>query len=172
MRVMVAVASRHGATREIGEAIADVLRGAGFDVDVTDPDDVEDVEPFDAVVLGSAVYVGRWAAGARAFVDRFAGRLAQRPVWLFSSGPVGDPPAPMGDPEEIGPIMRRMGARGHKTFAGRLDRGGLALAERAVVALVQAEQGDFRAWPDVQDWASRIAEDLHSEEIRRLRHVR
>lgn len=168
MRVLVAVASRHGATREIGEAIAEVLQGDGFDVEVVDPDDVDDVDPYGAVVLGSSVYVGRWAAGARAFVDRFSGRLAERPVWLFSSGPVGDPPAPMGDPEEIGSIIRRMGARGHKTFAGRLDRGDLALAERAVVALVQAEQGDFRAWSDVQDWAARIAEDLHAEEIRRL----
>jgi menaquinone-dependent protoporphyrinogen oxidase len=65
-----------------------------------------------------------------------------------------------------------MHARGHRTFAGRLDKGDLALAERAVVALVQAEQGDFRAWRDVQDWAARIAEDLHAEEIRTLRFVR
>ncbi len=171
MRVLVAVASRHGSTREIGEAIAEVLVTSGFDVEVADPEDVENVEPFEAVVLGSSVYVGRWAASARAFVDRFAGRLAQRPVWLFSSGPVGDPPAPLGDPEEVAAIMRRMGARGHKTFAGNLDRGGLALAERAVVALVQAEQGDFRAWAEVQDWATRIAEDLHNDEIRRLGYV-
>jgi menaquinone-dependent protoporphyrinogen oxidase len=171
MRVLVAVASRHGSTREIGEAIAEVLVTSGFDVEMADPDDVENVEHFEAVVLGSSVYVGRWAAAARAFVDRFAGRLAQRPVWLFSSGPVGDPPAPLGDPEEVAAIMRRMGARGHKTFAGRLDRGGLALAERAVVALVQAEQGDFRAWPEVEDWAARIAEDLHNDEIRRLGYV-
>lgn len=171
MKVLLPVASRHGATREIGDAIADVLRESGFEVDVVDPDDVEDIEPYGAVVLGSSVYVGRWAASARAFVDRFAVRLASRPVWLFSSGPVGDPPAPAGDPEEVAPLMRRMGARGHRTFAGRLDRGGLALAERAVVALVQAEQGDFRAWADVQDWAGRIAQELHSEEIRRLGYV-
>lgn len=171
MKVLLPVASRHGATREIAEAIAEVLEQSGFEVDVVDPDDVEDIEAYESVILGSSVYVGRWAASARAFVDRFAGRLAQRPVWLFSSGPVGDPPAPGGEPEEIGALMRRMGARGHRTFAGRLDRGGLALAERAVVALLQAEQGDFRVWADVQDWASQIAEELHAWEIRRLGYV-
>jgi menaquinone-dependent protoporphyrinogen oxidase len=172
MQVLVSVASRHGSTKEIGEAIAEVLRESGFVAEVRDPDDVEDVEPYGAVVLGSSVYVGRWAASARAFVDRFAGRVADRPVWLFSSGPVGAPPAPGGDPDEVPALVQRMHARGHRTFAGRLDKGDLALAERAVVALVQAEQGDFRAWRDVQDWAARIAEDLHAEEIRTLRFVR
>ena len=172
MRVLVAVASRHGSTREIGEAVAEVLRGSGFAVDVLDPDDVDGIADYDAVVLGSSVYVGRWAASARALVDRLAGALASRPVWLFSSGPVGDPPAPAGDPEEVPALVSRLHARGHRTFSGRLDKGGLALAERAVVALVQAEQGDFRAWADIQDWAAGIAAELHDEEIRRLRLVR
>ena len=172
MRILVAVASRHGSTREVGEAIAEVLRSSGFLVDVLDPDDVERLSEYDAVVLGSSIYVGRWAASARALVDRGAGTLAGRPVWLFSSGPVGNPPAPAGDPEEVPALMTRLHARGHRTFPGRLDKGGLALAERAVVALVQAEQGDFRAWADVQDWAGSIAAELHDEEVRRLRFVR
>ena len=172
MKVLVAVASRHGSTREIGDAIAEVLVSAGFDATVLDPDDVEDLAPYGAVVLGSSVYVGRWAASARALVDRLAVALAGRPIWLFSSGPVGNPPAPSGDPEEIPALMTRLGARGHRTFAGRLDKGALPLAERAVVALVQAEHGDFRAWRDVQDWAASIAAELHAEEIRQVRLAR
>ena len=170
MKVLVAVASRHGSTREIGEAAAEVLRGAGFHVDVADPDDVETVEPYQAVLLGSSVYVGRWAASARALVDRGACGLSRRPVWLFSSGPVGTPLAPEADPEEVPGVLARIQARGHKTFPGRLDNGALGLAERAAVALLQAEQGDFRVWPDVEDWASSIAVALHADEIRRL-HV-
>ncbi|WP_149205286.1 flavodoxin domain-containing protein [Actinotalea subterranea] len=172
MFVLVAVASRHGSTREIGDVVAEVLRGDGFEAVVMDPDDVEDLTAYDAVVLGSSVYVGRWAASARALVDRLAGGPADRPIWLFSSGPVGNPPAPGGDPEEVPALLTRLGARGHRTFAGRLDKGGLALAERAVVSLVQAQQGDFRVWKDVEDWAASIAHDLHAEEIRRLRFVR
>jgi menaquinone-dependent protoporphyrinogen oxidase len=168
MKVLVAVASRHGSTREIGDAVAEVLRNAGFHVDVADPDDVETVEPYQAVILGSSVYVGRWAASARALVDRCASGLGQRAVWLFSSGPVGTPLAPDSDPEEVPGILSRVHARGHRTFPGRLDNGGLGLAERAAVALLQAEQGDFRVWPDVGDWARSIAAALHSDEIQRL----
>ncbi len=170
MKVLVAVASRHGSTREIGDAVAEVLRTAGFEVDVQDPDDVESVEPYDAVVLGSSVYVGRWAASARALVDRCAWALSKRPVWLFSSGPVGTPLAPAADAEELSGIMTRIRARGHRTFPGRLDTGGLGLAERAAVALLQAEQGDFREWRDIADWASAIASELHADEVRQL-HV-
>lgn len=172
MKVLVAVASRHGSTREIGDAIAEVLGDAGFQPTVMDPDDVESVEPYGAVVLGSAVYVGRWAASARAMVDRCACCLVSRPVWLFSSGPVGQPLAPDAPAEEVAGIMERLRARGHRTFPGRLDNGALGLAERAAVALLQAEQGDFRVWPDVADWASSIARDLHAEEIRQLDVVR
>ncbi|MDT0166837.1 flavodoxin domain-containing protein [Actinotalea sp. AC32] len=172
MRVLVAVASRHGSTREIAEEVAAVLTGSGMTVDVRDPDEVDTLEPYDAVVLGSAVYVGRWAASARAMVDRLAAGLAARPVWLFSSGPVGTPPVPLGDPDEVPSLMTRLGAQGHRTFAGRLDKGSLALAERAVVALLQAEQGDFRSWPDIRDWARTIAHDLHRLEVRQIRLVR
>ena len=163
MLVLLAVASRHGSTREIGDAVATVLRRAGLEVDVLDPDEVEDtatVERYDAVVLGSSVYVGRWAASARALVDRCGAALAARPVWLFSSGGLGVPVVPAGDPDETASLLVRLGARGHRSFAGRLDPGGLSLAERAVVALVRAPEGDFRDWDAIEAWATEVAEDL------------
>lgn len=168
MKVLVAVASRHGSTREIGDAMGDVLRDCGLDVKVADPDDVQEVEPYGAVVLGSSVYVNRWAVSARALADRCSSDLMQRPVWLFSSGPVGSPLAPESDPDEVAEIMKRIGASGHRTFPGRLDAGVLGLAERAAVALLQAEHGDFRVWPDVRDWAAVIAADLRAHTTNRV----
>lgn len=168
MKVLVAVTSRHGATRGIADAIAAVLVADHFDVTVTEPDDVDSLAPYDAVVLGSSVYVGRWGASARSFVDRLASDLAALPVWLFSSGPLGDPPAPAGDPDEIPSLMTRLGARAHRTFGGALDKSRLALAERAVVALLQAPEGDYRDWADITDWARGIAEELRTESRRRL----
>lgn len=169
MLVLIAVASRHGSTREIADAIAEVLVAAKFEVEVADPDDVEDLSPYGAVVLGSSVYVGRWAASARAMVDRHAAGLAVRPTWLFSSGPLGTPPVPAGDPEEVLALVSRLRARDHKTFAGRLERSELAMAERAVVAVVRATYGDFRVWPEIEAWANGIAAELHAEEIRSVR---
>jgi menaquinone-dependent protoporphyrinogen oxidase len=172
MKVLVAVASRHGSTWEIGEAIARVLEEDGFTVHLTDPDDVDTVLPYDAVVLGSSVYVGRWAASARSMVDRLAVELAARPLWLFSSGPVGRPAIPSGDPDEMPSLLTRLDARGHRTFGGALDPSGLALAERAVVALLQVDSGDFRSWPDIRAWAAHIAAELHAEQTPRVRLVR
>ncbi len=92
MRILIATASKHGSTDEIGRAIAGALTGEGVDARIMAPDEVDDLDGFDAVVLGSAIYAGRWMKSMRELTDRLAGELAQRPVWLFSSGPIGDPP--------------------------------------------------------------------------------
>ncbi len=91
MRVLVCAASKYGATGEIARAVADVLAERGCEVTVLPPEKVDAVEEFDAVVLGSAVYMGQWMKPARELAERSAGALAARPVWLFSSGPVGEP---------------------------------------------------------------------------------
>ena len=163
MNVLVTVASRHGSTTEIGHAVAEVLAAEGFVVDVRPPDDVPTLAPYDAVVLGSAVYVGRWAASARAFVDHFASGLAVMPLWLFSSGPVGAPLAPTVEADEIPSLVARLGPRDHRVFAGAMDREVLTLAERAVVALLLVPEGDFRQWDEIASWAHGIAAELHAE---------
>lgn len=160
MRVLVTVSSRHGGTAEIGRTVAQVLRDAGHEVTETDPDEVGGLEGVDAVVLGSSVYVGRLAAALRELVDRQAGRLAALPVWLFWSGPVGNPPLPAEEPDDVRAVARRVDAREVKCFPGRLQREELGLAERALVAMIEAEQGDFRDFADVEEWAAGIARDL------------
>jgi menaquinone-dependent protoporphyrinogen oxidase len=160
MHVLVSVASRHGATAEIGEAIALELARAGHFVDVIPPEDVDRVTKFDAVVLGSAVYVGRLAVSLRALVQRQAGELRERPVWLFWSGPVGDPPMPVTPPDDVAAIASATAAREARCFVGSLDRSGLGLSERALVALTHAEDGDFRDFDDVRAWAAAVAEGL------------
>ena len=158
MKVLVAASSRHGATGEIADEIARALAERGLDVRVASLDDVTDVSGFDAFVLGSAVYVGRWLGPARAFVAEHAGELAARPTWLFSSGPIGDPPKPDGDAAvNVDGLVEATGALGHRLFTGRLDRSRLGLGERAVVRVVGAAEGDYRDWDDVRGWAGTIA---------------
>ena len=65
------------------------------------PQEVGAVEEFDAVVLGSAVYMGQWMRPARELAERSAAALAARPVWLFSSGPVGEPAKPADNPVDF-----------------------------------------------------------------------
>jgi menaquinone-dependent protoporphyrinogen oxidase len=159
-RVLVTVASRHGATTAIGDAICRTLVGRGLDVTALPPEQVGDVTAYDAVVLGSAVYMGRWLDPAKRFVERYGDALGERPVWLFSSGPIGDPPKPAGDPPEVAAVVERLGARGHEVFNGRLDRSRLGFSERLIVKGVKAPDGDFRDWEVVRTWADGIATAL------------
>src|SRR5215218_5128928 len=141
MKVLVTTASKHGATREIGVRIGSVLGDRGHQVETREPLDVDSVEPYDVVVLGSAVYAGHWQKEARELAEREDKVLAHRPVWLFSSGPVGDPPKPDEEPAEVGDIATATHARGHRLFAGRLDRHRLGFGEKAVVMALRVADG-------------------------------
>jgi menaquinone-dependent protoporphyrinogen oxidase len=160
MKVLVSAASKHGSTAEIGRAIADTLLEAGIEAVVMQPEEVETLDGYDAVVLGSAVYAGRWLEPMKRLVDRQSAALAVRPVWLFSSGPAGNPPKPAGDPVDVALMQEKTGARDHRVFAGQIDRHRLGLAERAMVAAVRVPDGDFRSWESVREWAAGIAQTL------------
>ena len=132
MTVLVTAASKHGATREIAEAIARVLDEHGVSAECVDLDKVGDLGRYEAVVLGSAVYMGQWLKEARSFIDWYAGELAERPTWLFSSGPiVGDPPKPDPADEAAGiHALEAAHAREHKLFAGKVTRASSASSRR------------------------------------------
>lgn len=158
--VLVAVASRHGATQEIGEAIARVLRERGNAVDVRAVEDVTDVVGYDAVVVGSAVYTAHWIPAARDMVARNAATLATRPVWFFSSGLATQPAAAANSPHEVAALAASVGARGHRSFRGRLDRSVLSFTERAIIAGARGRDGDHRDFAAVERWADELADEL------------
>jgi menaquinone-dependent protoporphyrinogen oxidase len=161
MRILVTAASRHGATAEVATAIGKALTDAGAEVGVKALRGLEGVAGYNAVVLGSGVYMGRWLPEATAFVRRHVVELAARPVWLFSIGPIGSPtPKPEGDPAGIVELAASIKARGHRTFAGRLDRGRLGIGEKLVVSAVRSPDGDFRDWEAIGAWAREIAGEL------------
>jgi menaquinone-dependent protoporphyrinogen oxidase len=156
MTVLVAYATRNGSTREIAEWIADELRVGGLDVEVCPAAQVADVAGYAAVILGGSVYLAGWHVDARRFAHRFAGALAGRPVWLFSSGPL-DRSAEQG---ELPPVpqaqaaVRALSARGHVTFGGRLSddaHGWIGVVAHRMAAA--GLRGDFRNPTRVRAWA-------------------
>jgi menaquinone-dependent protoporphyrinogen oxidase len=161
MKVLVTAATRYGATGEIAEAIGEVLRERGLDAAVGPPE-AATVDGYDAVVLGSAVYAGHWLKPARELVDRQRDALAARPVWLFSSGPVGDPPKPQEDPVDVAELVAATRARDHRVFAGRLLRKQLGFADKAITVALRVPDGDFRDWTAIRGWAAGIAETLRA----------
>jgi menaquinone-dependent protoporphyrinogen oxidase len=162
MKVLVCAATKYGATGEIANAVADVLAENGLEVTVIPPEQAGAIEQFDAVVLGSAVYMGQWMKPARELVDRSAAALAARPVWLFSSGPVGEPAKPAENPVDVSKILQSTKARDHRVFTGRLVRKHLSFPDRAMASAIRAAEGDFRDWAEIRAWAAGIASALQS----------
>lgn len=167
-RVLVAYATKYGATAEIAQAIGETLRKAGMVVDVADVDAADAVITYDAVVLGSAVYAGHWRKEAVEFLEVQKAALADRPVWFFSSGPTsaGDPVEAMDGwrfPEGQQPLADQIGPRDIAVFGGCIDPDRLNLGEKLILKAVKAQTGDFRDWDAIDAWAAGIAKTLSKE---------
>ena len=164
-RVLVAYATKYGATAEIAEKLGQVIRDAGLSADVVPADRVTDPGAYSAVVLGSAVYIGRWRKQAVRFLERYEAELTGKPVWLFSSGPTGE-----GDPVKLTqgwsfpaaqqPIADRIQPRDITLFHGALDRGKLNWLEKRMIKMVGAPEGDYRDWEAITAWGASIAAAL------------
>lgn len=168
MAVLVAYASKYGATAEIAEKIGQTLREAGLPTDVRPVKDVTDLAPYRAVVLGSAIYVGRWRKEASGFLQAQEHMLAQMPVWLFSSGPTGEgEPVQLLQgwrfPGQLQPVADRIRPRDIAVFHGVVDPQKLNPIERWMLNNVNSPIGDFRDWEAITAWAVGIA-DLLGEE--------
>jgi menaquinone-dependent protoporphyrinogen oxidase len=164
MTALVVSASRHGATREIADMIGATIAARGIATDIRAVEDVAALDGYDAVVVGGAVYMGDWIKPARAFVERHAGELAARPTWMFSSGPIGDPPKPDADSAvKVDDLVTAANARDHRVFAGRLELRRLGLVQRTVARAVHAAEGDYRDWDEIQAWGTSIADALEDQ---------
>lgn len=172
MRVLVAYASKHGATAAIAERIATRLAAGGHDAEAQPVQTAADPAGFDAVVLGSAVYLTHWQKEALDFVRRHRAALAARPVWLFSSGPLGEETTDdegrdlreVAQPKETAELQEAIHPRGRQVFFGVLDPETLGLRDRLIRALPAGKallpEGDFRDWPAIDRWADDIAAEL------------
>lgn len=163
MTVLVAYASMSGSTAEIAEWIGAELDSLGLAAKVRPAADVDAVDGYEAVILGGAVYMAGWHTDAKRFAHRFADALADRPVWVFSSGPLDDsaneadvPPVP-----QVQTALHALRARGHITFGGRINAGShgwLRIVGRRMIE--EGHGGDFRQPSRVRAWARKIAADL------------
>jgi len=166
MQVLVTYESKHGGTAEIAQVIGQELRESGHEVAVVPMGQVAEILPFDAIVLGSAVYYGRWRGGARRFLKRFQGTLPTRPLWVFESGPLDD----SADENRAKPVHATaeqtilLHARDHVVFGGRLAQEDAGPMIRRMMASGKAGQfGDHRNMARVRAWAHTIDSSLKSQ---------
>jgi menaquinone-dependent protoporphyrinogen oxidase len=168
MTILVTYASKHGATQGIAERIGRKLRQLGQDAVVLPIEAVEDVAtaPYDAFVIGSAAYYFHWMKEATEFVRRNRDALAQRPVWLFSSGPLGTTTTDAQgrdvrvttEPKEFTALKEAIHPRDARIFFGALDPSQFGFPERVIAK--RMPQGDFRDWDEIDAWAEEIASAL------------
>ena len=165
-RILVAYGSKNGATAEIAEAIADELRCHNVDAECLEAGDVRgDLDGYDAVVLGSAVYMKRWQRSARHFLRKHADELAERPFWVFSSGYVGEDSDKMMswcEPPAVVAKVEQLGAREHVVFGGRVPAEPDNFVEKAMARDTPAEWADRRDWDEIRSWAAGIAAEAGS----------
>lgn len=170
--VMIAYASRHGATRGIAERLGETLRAEGLLASVRNIQEDPDPHGADAVVVGGAAYMGNWLDEASAYLRGHREALASRPTWLFSSGPVGenrhskDGQDLLAPPPFLVKAGADVGARGIQVFFGRWDPSDppLTVPERLFRLLPISKgvlpAGDFRDWPAIEAWGREIAQVL------------
>lgn len=166
MNVLVAYASKHGATAEIACFIAQRLRQKGHDVTVAQAGAVGDVDEFDSALIGGSIYGGRWPRDARRFVLDHATALRGMPTWLFSSGPAGDLTTDGLEPTCLPRLEAAISPIDHVTFNGRLEAARLSLGERLMMRATGAREGDFRNWGTIASWVETVAADLARRELR------
>jgi menaquinone-dependent protoporphyrinogen oxidase len=161
MRVLVAYGSKMGGTAGLAEMVGAALRRHGVAADVRPAAAVGAVAGYDAVIVGGALYTNRWHGDARRFVKRYRRELQAVPAWLFSSGPLGDAEQrpdipPVGS---VAKLMRLVGARGHRTFGGRLAPDAPGFFARA---MAKSWAGDWRDPAQVEQWVAEIVTDLRA----------
>jgi menaquinone-dependent protoporphyrinogen oxidase len=164
-KVLVAYATKYGATAEIAEKIGQVLQQAGLQTEVFSAGRIQNLAPYKAVILGSAVYIGAWRKEAVKFFQVHEHALAERPVWLFSSGPTGE-----GDPVQLlqgwrfpsalQPLINRIQPRDIAVFHGNVDLTRVNFIDKWMIKNVKSPVGDFRDWNAITAWAESIADTL------------
>lgn len=148
MNILIAYATRHGGTAEIARMIRDRLWLHGLVVDARPAGEVEDLDAYDAVIVGAPLYLNVWHRDARRFVKRHAEALRAMPVWFFSTGAIDSSASERIIPpvRAVDRLIHRVHARGHVTF------GGVSTDPR-----IAAEYRDPR---HIRTWADSIAEVL------------
>lgn len=158
-RILITYASRYGSTAEVAHAIGAALWEEGANADVLPVSDVHHISLYSAVVIGSPLYMGRWLEDAVLFVKEHKDGLAEIPVAAFTVGFTlrginQDGQDMMGKAyREIRPFIS---VEDPGYFGGCVQKDRLSIADRVIIRLARIENGDFRDWKQIRDWAKAL----------------
>jgi len=158
LALLVAHGSKHGSTQEVAEAIAQRLRKRGLEVELRGASEVEDLTPYDGVVLGGALYFGRWHQDAARFLAKHRREFAEQPPAVFALGPkCADD---HGLAESLAHLDKALAKipevkpRSIAVFGGVIDPAKLRFP------LSRMPASDARDWNAINEWADDVATKL------------
>ena len=172
MRVLVVYASKYGATKGIADRITATLNQSGVEATIIAAKSARRLDGYDAYVIGSAAYMFSWLHEATDLVRRNAQMLKTKPVWLFSSGPIGTQRfdekgrdvLETSVPKEFTEFEESIHPRGRQVFFGAFDHTKLNMGHRVVYSMPAMKKllvdGDWRDWNAIDAWAKSIATAL------------
>lgn len=162
--ILVAYASRNGATAGVAEAIGKTLAESGVSAEVKDMKDVKDITPYRAVVAGSAIQGNRWLPEAMQFLQANRLALAQKPFAAFlvcMTLAIGEGKYLEEVKEFMVPVRALVKPVSEGFFAGVLDikkvpAFGDRIKFRISVMMGVWKEGDHRDWNAIRQWASEL----------------
>ncbi len=158
--ILVAYATRAGSTGEVAQAIGQALTEHGKEVQVCAVQDVTDLTPYRAVIVGSAIRAGSWLPEAVAFVKQHKSVLEKLPLVYFLVCATLREDTPKHHDEVLAylkPVRAMLEPLEVGLFAGKLDADHLPFLERMMVKVMRSPQGDWRDWTAIHDWAGEVA---------------
>ena len=164
-KVLVAYGSKYGATEGIARKIGEVLQQEGFQTDILSAKNAKYVSGYKAVIIGSAAYMFQWRKEVTDLLKKNETELAAKPVWLFTSGPLGEESAEKQMegkivPSALQPVVDVIKPRSIMVFHGAVDMDKLNFFEKFIFQRVKSPVGDFRKWDVITAWAKNIAGEL------------
>lgn len=153
--ILVAYGTKHGSTREVADAVAETLAELGLAVDTRPAGLVDDVSPYAGVVVGGALYAGRWHPDALHFLQRHKAELARIPVAVFGMGPKAMDEESVADSRaQLGRALAKLPEVEPRTiaiFGGVIDPEVLRFPFNRMAA------SDAREWPAIRAWGREVA---------------
>jgi menaquinone-dependent protoporphyrinogen oxidase len=156
--VLVAYATKRGSTREVAADVARVIRQSGVEVEISPAREVKSLDRYQAVVLGGALYMGRWHKDARRLLKRYQSQLASLPLAVFALGPKSsEPEALEGAGAELARALDNV-PEVHPfstaVFGGVIDPSKLGFPFKRMPAV------DARDWTAIENWANEVVRGL------------
>jgi len=167
MNIAIVYETKYGSTKEIAERIKVDLESNAIVVDLKKPTETICWEQYDAFILGSGIYAGKWLPKIEKLIKSRTEELSEKKVWFFSNGPTGDNPIEetikeWKFPAYMASFLSAIKPQDVVVFKGKMELEKMNFLERFIITKMKAPVGDFRNWEEIESWTQKITSTLQT----------